>query len=84
MDSATQVTLEFNPNLVRLDLNDEIYTDPNKLVSTETNGSGEIKKIIFKISKEAAKNVKFYKVDKAQNYTYPGVQETSIITVEET
>jgi len=80
--AATQVTLEFDPSKVRLDLNDEIYTDSNQLVSVATNASGYINKIVFKIPKESAKNVKFYKVDKSQDYTYPGAAASSVIDVD--
>ena len=83
--SATQAILQFDPNVLRLDLNDEIYADSNKLVSVETttiSGKQYIKKIVFNIEKECAKNVKFYKVDKSKNYTYPGVSPTSVIDVD--
>lgn len=83
--TATQASLEFDPNELRLDLNDEIYTDPSLLVEVETttiSGNQYINKITFNIAKESSKNVKFYKVDKSQNYSYPGVDETSAITVD--
>ena len=83
--TATQGTLEFDPRELRLDLNDEIYTDPDMFVEVETtriSGEDYINKITFNIGKESSKNVKFYKVDKSQNYSYPGVEETSAITVD--
>ena len=82
--TASQAILEFDPNELRLDLNDEIYTNPDMLVSVETttiSGNQYINKITFNIAKESSKNVKFYKVDKTQNYSYPGVGATSVITV---
>lgn len=84
-ETATQATLTFDPNELRLDMNDEIYTDSANRVSVETttiSGKEYINKIVFNIGAETAKNVKFYKVDKSQNYTYPGVEETSTITVD--
>lgn len=83
--TATQAILEFDPNELRLDMNDEIYTDSDMLVEVETttiSGNLYVNKITFNISKESSKNVKFYKVDKSQNYSYPGVQATSAITVD--
>ena len=77
-DTATQVTLEFNPSIVRLDLNDEIYLNNEGI---EVDGNNYVKKITFYLEAESTKNVKFYKVDKTQNYTYPGVAETSVIAV---
>ena len=83
--TASQAILEFDPNELRLDLNDEIYTNPDMLVSVETttiSGNQYINKITFNIAKESSKNDKFYKVDKTQNYSYPGVQATSPIEVD--
>ena len=77
-DTATQVTLQFNPSELRLDLNDEIYL--NK-VSLEIDSNGYVKKVVFNLDAETAKSVKFYKVNKTQNYTYPGVDDTSAIQV---
>lgn len=77
-DTSTGVTLTFDPSKVRLDLNNEIYQDYE---SIETDGNGYVKKIVFNMTAESTKNVKFYKVDKSQNYSYPGVSDTSIITV---
>lgn len=84
-ETATQAILEFDPNELRLDMNDEIYTNSDMLVEVETttiSGNQYVNKITFNISKESSKNVKFYKVDKTQNYSYPGVEETSAITVD--
>lgn len=81
---ATQVTLEFDPRELRLDMNDEIYTNTENRVSVGTttiSGNTYINKIIFNIEAEASKNVKFYKVDKTKNYSYPGVETESAITV---
>lgn len=77
-ESGAQVTLTFDPTKVRLDLNDEIYQDR---VSMETDSNGYVKKIVFNMPAEGSKNVKFYKVNKSENYTYPGVEDSSIITV---
>ena len=84
-ETATQATLEFDPNILRLDLNDEIYTNTANRVqvgTTTISGNSYINKIVFNIGAESAKNVKFYKVDNSKNYTYPGVNETSVITVD--
>ena len=82
-DAATQVTLEFDPNKLRIDMNDDAYINriTDKDVNIDINGNEYVKKITFNISGETIKTVKFYKVDKAQNYTYPGVATSSEITV---
>lgn len=77
-DTSAQVTLTFDPTKVRLDLNDAIYQDYE---SIETDGNGYVKKIVFTMLEESSKNVKFYKVEKAQNYSYSGTSGTSVIQV---
>lgn len=80
-ETATPVILEFDPRNLRLDLNDEIYRDNNGVTTENISGETFIKKIEFTLEAESAKNVKFYKVDKSQNYSYTGVSGTSPITV---
>ena len=82
-DSGAQVTLEFDPSKLRIDMNDEVYINRvvDEDVTVTIDGKSYVKKFIFNIDAETTKNVKFYKVDKTENYTYPGVQATSPITV---
>lgn len=82
-ESGAQVSLEFDPSKLRIDMNDEVYINRiiEEDVTTTINGNTYLKKVVFNIDAETTKNVKFYKVDKTKNYTYPGVQSTSPITV---
>lgn len=81
-ETATPVILEFDPSELRLDLNDEIYRDNTGVGTTNIIGQGTfINEIEFTLPAEAAKNVKFYKVNKSENYSYSGVEGTSAITV---
>lgn len=82
-DTGTEVTLVFDPTKLRIDSNDEVYLnrDDSKTETTTIDGKIYVKKIVFDLSAETTKYVKFYKVDSAQNYSYPGVNETSPITV---
>lgn len=80
-DIATQVTLEFDPSVLRLDMNDEIYLNNTDLAVSTIDGNQYVKKVVFSLNGQNSKNVKFYKVDKTQNYSYPGVQTTSTIDV---
>ena len=79
-DSGMPITLEFNPNVVRLDVNDEAYVE-RVSGSEETNSSGYVKKFTFTMNKESAKNIKFYKVDMSKDYTYPSGDTTPVVTV---
>lgn len=77
LDADIDTTVEFNPSVVRLDMNDEAYIQ-NKGIETQTlDGSHYVKKVIFTMKGESSKNIKFYKVDYQQNYT----GQTNLFTV---
>ena len=82
---ASQVTLQFDPDDLRIDMNDEVYinriTDGDVIVESGIDGKNYAKKVVFNLEAETTKFVKFYKVDKTQNYTYTGLAGTSAITV---
>ena len=79
-NSGMPVTLEFDPNVIRIDTNSEAYI--NRVADSEVKDSkGYIKKFTFTIDKEAVKNIKFYKVDMSKDYTYPSGDTSSIIKV---
>lgn len=81
IENAAQVTLEFDPALLRIDMNDEIMSGAT-INSTKTIGDGKFaKKVTITMPKESAKNIKFYKVDKRENYAYPQGETPSAITV---
>ena len=67
--TGTDVTLEFDPKVIRLDLNDLIYSNRKQTITKNVDGYEYISKIIFPIEKEATRNIKFYKVDKTKDYT---------------
>ncbi len=79
-ETGGNVSLEFDPNIVRIDLNDDAYI--NRIEgSEEVNGDGYVEKFVLTMDKESAQNIKFYKVDMSQDYTYPSGDATSVITV---
>lgn len=80
-DMGLPITLEFDPRELRIDSNDDIYVNKTSQGTTSISGKQYVNKLVFNMEKESTRYVKFYKVDKSQNYTYPGVEETSAITV---
>ena len=80
-ESSVLVTLEFDPRELRIDMNDEIYINKESQETITIDGKQYVKKIVFNLDTETAKNVKFYKVDMTQNYTYPNVPGISAISV---
>lgn len=79
-ETGTQVELVFDPSELRLDLNDEAYIN-RKVDETLTDSNGYVTKLVFDMAAESAKYIKFYKVDKTQDYTYPGDEEECVIDV---
>jgi len=80
-DAGMPFTIEFDPNELRLDFNDEIYQDMTILSTTTINSKIYITSVEVNLAKESAKNLKFYKVDVTQDYTYPNGAAESAITV---
>ena len=81
--SEKAITLSFDPTKIRIDSNDEIYVnrESSGMTTTTINGNSYVNKFVFKLDAETTRYVKFYKVEKAQNYTYPVVNPTSAIQV---
>ena len=79
-ETGTPVTLEFDPDVIRIDLSDEAYA--NRIANSEsTDSNGYVKKFTYTMDKESSKNIKFYKVDMSKDYTYPSGNNASIVTV---
>ena len=65
------VSLTFNPETIRIDSNDPIFDlATTSYTDTTVNGVSYINTINFKLSGENAKNIKFYKTNKKNNYSY--------------
>ena len=78
------ITLDFNPEELRLDTTSGVYLTADKTPGsnelgyiTTADGFDYINHIIFKMEAEESKVIKFYKVDASQNYTYPNVLGTA-------
>lgn len=78
-NATVKYTLEFDSDDLRLDMNDDIYIN-KKSVSYDL-GNNYVEKIVFDLPAETTRYVKFYKVNKAEDFTYTGVEETSAIRV---
>lgn len=82
------VVLSFDPNIIRIDSNNTIFNTVNlekDIETTKIDNVDYINKITIQQSKESSKNIKFYKVDKNNDYTYSqnsNVGETPVINVE--
>ena len=75
-----QIALSFNPNVILLDTTSSII-DSSTYTNTTIGGTSYINSLTFFIDPVSTMAIKFYKVNVSQNYTYPVVNSTSIITV---
>ena len=79
--ASSIITLTFDPTKVLLDMTSQNYQDAVNTTTTTIGGHQYITSISFKIDAMSSEQVKFYKVDTTQNYTYPNIHNNSIIGV---
>lgn len=72
------VRLEFDPKKTLLDMTNQEYLNGYDIETTNINGVNYIKAFKFKIDAISSANIKFYKVDINENYTYQGEGESVI------
>lgn len=83
-DTANNITLTFDPNLVVIDTSDDAYKNRTSQGSQTIDGVSYINSITFSLAAEQSKNIKFYKRNQTANYTYPnGTYGSMIINVTE-
>lgn len=80
-DVATDVTFEFDNNILNMDLNNNAYVNKKTMKLETINNSSFVKGITFTFPKETTIKIKFYKVDKTMDYTYPKGNSQPIINV---
>lgn len=78
-----EVKIDFNPNEVLLDMTSEIYNTAKDIQTINLNGNTYINSFVINIEAISSVDIRFYKVDVNKNYTYPNVNNTSIIKVTE-
>jgi len=78
--TENQIKLTFNPNVVMIDTSDESYINRDAQTVTTVSGVQYVNSVTITLDPEVSKNIKFYKRDRSQNYTYPnGVPGSSMI-----
>ena len=79
---ATSITLSFNPNNVLLDMASSDYSKFSSTNYTPINSYNYISGVTFNLGALSSDTIKFYKVNKLADYTYPGLNVTPIINVQ--
>jgi len=75
---SAYIELKFDPNILVLDTTSSILNN-SVIEEIAKNGTMYINKITFPINAMTSTEVRFYKVDYSQNYTYPYDNLTSIV-----
>jgi len=79
--ASSIVTIDFSPVTALLDMTSTAYLNALETKETTLNNYNYINSLTFKVDALSSYRVKFYKVDSTKNYTYPFVNEQSIVNV---
>ena len=78
-----KVVIQFNPQEVLLDMTSEVYNSASNIKTSQLDGTTYINGFTIIIDAISSVDIRFYKVDAKQNYTYPNGNNSSIIKVTE-
>ena len=73
------ITLTFDPQVVILDMTNTAYLNAETYTTIQINNHSYVNSISFRIALESSEAVRFYKANANADYTYPIVNETSIV-----
>ncbi len=76
---SAEITLTFDPEKVILDSTNTIYLKKERYTTTNINGYDYINSITFRMDTESSEVVKFYKANTNIDYTFPIINNVSII-----
>lgn len=80
---SAKVTISFKPDKIYLDMTNKDYLHriPNSENTENINNYSYINGFSFKMDSSSSEKIMFYKKNPRENYTYPIVNQNSIITV---
>ena len=73
------ITLTFDPRIVILDMTNTAYQEAQSHTTTTIDGYEYVNSITFKMDSEASDMVRFYKANTSLDYTYPIINEESVV-----
>ena len=74
-------TIEFNPKEILLDITNENYASATNIKTKTIDGKNYVNSITIEIDAISSVNLRFYKADVTQNYTYPNADNLSIVKI---
>ena len=75
------VLIEFDPNEVLIDITNENYQKATNVTTTTIDGKNFINSFTLAIDAISSADLRFYKVDTSQDYTYPNLENYSAVSV---
>ena len=75
------VTVAFSPNEILLDNTSESYVNAINITTTTVNDKNYINSITLPIEAISSVDLRFYKVDTSKDYTYPNINNNSVVSV---
>ncbi len=78
--TSALIRLDFDPNIILVDVTSEFYENAYSYTTQTINNKQYINRVVFGMDPVSSMSIRFYKVNAANNYTYPYTNPTSIIT----
>ena len=79
--ASAVITLSFSPNVLRLDMTNEAFLQSiTTSTSIMSDGYDYLNSVTFGVDALSSTSVRFYKLNTSNNYTYPFVTSTPIVT----
>ena len=75
------VTMTFDPNEILIDITNENYQKATNVTTTVIDQKSYINSITLPIDAISSADIRFYKKDTSQDYTYPNVNSESVVEV---
>ena len=75
------VTMEFDPNEILIDITNENYQKATNVTTTVIDQKSYINSITLPIDAISSADIRFYKKDTSQDYTYPNSNSESVVEV---
>lgn len=82
LDTAKNVTLLFDPNLINIDMTNSLVLNNSNYSTTTINSKAYINQITINLAANSSSYIFFYKNDITNDYTYPFINEIPIITIQ--
>jgi hypothetical protein len=79
--ASAVITLSFSPNILRLDMTNEAFLQSlSTSTSIMSDGYDYLNSVTFRTDAVSSNSIRFYKLNTNNNYTYPFVTNSPIIT----